>query len=66
MSVFKPCKGTRSNLDSLPIKEGQFITCTDTGDMFLDISDTKRISVGVNIPVNPQDTTNLNIWIEDK
>lgn len=56
-----------ADLDLLDKRKGQVIICKDTGDIFYDVSDTERIQVGGNkIPVNPQNTNNLNLWIEDR
>lgn len=68
--LFKPYKMTSTDMENLAISEGQFIICTDTGRMYLDINSTTRLPVGGTdvqtgvIPENPEDTTDLNIWIE--
>ena len=69
MAQFKPCRVTDDNaLDRFPIKTGQFIVVVSTGRMYLDVNDTERISIGggdsASIPVDPIDTTGLNVWIE--
>lgn len=65
MSNFKPCKGLKANLSSMPILEGQMLVCTDTGEIYYDVNSTTRILAG-GVPVNPVDTTNLTMWIKDK
>lgn len=65
MSNFKPFKGLKANLSSVPIVEGQMLVCTDTGEIYYDINDSTRILAG-GVPVNPEDTTNLTMWIEDR
>ena len=65
MSNLKPFKGLKANLSSVPIQEGQMLICTDTGEIYFDINSTTRILSG-GVPVNPIDTTNLTVWIEDK
>lgn len=56
-----------ADLDLLEKRKGQVIICKDTGETFYDVSSTERIQIGGNkIPVNPQNTANLNLWIEDR
>lgn len=45
MAQFKPYRITQAQLNSLAIKEGQFICTTDTGRMYLDVTNTERISL---------------------
>lgn len=45
-TLFKPFKITKSQLNNLAIKEGQFIILTDTQEMYLDNSNTQRIFLG--------------------
>ena len=47
--LFKPYKILQSALASTPIREGQFILCTDTKEIYLDKSDTERIKLDNNI-----------------
>ena len=46
MALFKPIKDTLVNIQCNPIVEGQFLVATDTGEMFLDVSNSARIAVG--------------------
>lgn len=43
MAQFKPYKVLSSQLDSLPIVNGQFILVSDTHQIYCDISETQRI-----------------------
>lgn len=43
MAQFKPYKVTSSQLNSLPIVNGQFILVSDTKQIYCDISDTTRV-----------------------
>lgn len=49
MIQFKPYKILSSQLDSLPIREGQLIFITDMKETYLDKSDTERIKLDNNI-----------------
>lgn len=42
MALFKPYKITSSQLNSLPIQEGQFIITTDTNKVYVDINNSTR------------------------
>ena len=46
-NIFKPYQILSSQLNTLPIISGQFIFTTDTNLLYIDISDTQRISVSV-------------------
>lgn len=46
MALFKPYKITKNKLNSLPIKEGQFIIVTDTEEIYVDKSASERIKLG--------------------
>lgn len=43
MAQFKPFKVSSSQLDSLPIVDGQFIIVSDTNQVYCDVSPTERI-----------------------
>lgn len=45
MALFKPYKILSSQLNSLPITEGQFIVTTDDGSLYVDISNSTRLKV---------------------
>ena len=45
MALFKPYKILSSQLNSLPITEGQFIITTDDGSLYVDISNSTRLKV---------------------
>ncbi len=65
--ILKLYRGTTANINTVPIQGGQLLVCTDNGKIYLDINDTQRILIGGSeIPVNPADTTGLNLWIEDR
>ena len=70
MALFQPCKVSSSQLNSLAKVEGQFIVCTDTQEIYFDESSSSRILIGTaagaatSIPVDPEDTSDLNIWIK--
>ena len=46
MALFKAIKKSRSDIDTTPVSEGQFLISTDTGEMFLDVNGVTRIAVG--------------------
>lgn len=46
-NIFKPYQILSSQLNTLPIISGQFIFTTDTNLLYIDISDSQRISVSV-------------------
>ena len=45
MALFKPYKILSSQLNSLPIIEGQFIVTTDDGSLYVDINNSTRLRV---------------------
>ena len=47
MALFKPYKILSNKLSSLPVKEGQLIITTDTGDIYVDLSDSERKQLAV-------------------
>lgn len=51
MAMFKPYRVTSSQLDSLPIVDGQFIIVTDTKQFYLDQGST-RISLEEELTQN--------------
>lgn len=40
--LFKPCLIKRTSLDNFPIAAGQLIVCPDSGEIFIDISNSER------------------------
>ena len=45
MPVFRPCIGTRAQVDARPVVNGQFLVATDTGEAFIDFNGVRiRIS----------------------
>lgn len=46
MALFKPIKIPKSSLNSLAIQEGQYITCYDTGEIYVDIDYQTRKALG--------------------
>lgn len=47
-SKFVPFKILSSQIDSLPIVEGQFIVTTDDAKIYIDVSENKRICINSN------------------
>lgn len=43
---FKPIKGAQKNIDKTPKVAGQWLIATDSGQMYLDLSNKERISIG--------------------
>lgn len=43
---FQPVKGKKANIDETEILNGQLLIATDTGEMFLDTSNSTRIPIG--------------------
>ena len=56
MKDFTPIRATKDTILATPIKEGQFFIATDTGDIFLDVSDSSRIQTGNAIWQTPKIT----------
>ena len=45
MPAFRPCIGTRAQIDARPVRDGQFLVATDTGEAFIDFGGVRiRIS----------------------
>lgn len=45
MPAFSPCIGTRAQIDARPVRDGQFLVATDTGEAFIDFGGVRiRIS----------------------
>lgn len=57
MAIFKPYKITSSQLETLPITEGQFIVTTDTNKIYLDESASNRIEL-IPVPTKTSDLVN--------
>ena len=49
MSLFRPYKLTKTQINNLPLSEGQCIFSTDTNELFLDINNSSRIPVVKNM-----------------
>ena len=45
MALFEPYKGLSTQLNSLPIKDGQLIVTTDTKNLYIDTSSSTRIRI---------------------
>jgi hypothetical protein len=45
MALFKPIKNTAANIANVAKKEGQFLVATDTGEAFVDVSNTQRVQL---------------------
>lgn len=70
MALFKPYKILSSQLDSLPIAEGQLIITTDTQSIYLDNAEGVRTLVGVakgiDIKVSAEEPSEISegdIWM---
>lgn len=57
MSIFKPIETTSSKIDTIPISHGQYIYCSDTGEIFIDNSKGERVSTNKSINVKKATTT---------
>ena len=45
MPAFRPCIGTRAQVDATPVRDGQLLVAADTGDVFIDFNGVRiRIS----------------------
>ena len=51
---FMPIKTTSSNINNIAIKEGQVIFSSDTGEGYVDYSDTLRLSIGSVINIKTE------------
>lgn len=51
---FMPIKTTSSNINNISIKEGQVIFSSDTGEGYVDYSDTLRLSIGSVINIKTE------------
>lgn len=72
MAVLKLISGSKSKIDSAPVKDGQFLISTDTKELFYDSGSLSRISFGssVNrkefiITVNTLDFTNAKPFVQE-
>lgn len=70
MALFKPYKILSSQLNSLPIVEGQFIITTDTQLIYADIAEGVRTLVGtakgINVEISetePSEMSEGDIWM---
>lgn len=43
---FQPIRGKKTAIDETSIQNGQLLIATDTGEMFLDVSDATRVAIG--------------------
>ena len=60
--LFKPYKILKSALASTPIREGQFILCTDTGEIYVDKDSTTRVQMGKDSTTVKTFTLAANAW----
>ena len=45
MPAFRPCIGTRAQVDATPVRDGQMLVAADTGEVFIDFNGVRvRIS----------------------
>ena len=52
MALFKPIRRISSELSAVEKRNGQFLIATDTGEAFVDISDSERLQLlgsGINV-----------------
>ena len=54
MAEFKPYQILSTQLDTFPIKQGQFILTTDTKMLYVDISETERILIDEKSHIAPK------------
>lgn len=45
-TIFQPIRGKESNIAEIQKSNGQLLIATDTGKMYMDISDTERVPIG--------------------
>lgn len=45
MALFKSIRVSKNKIDDVPIKEGQYLVCYDSGDIYIDISNIERVLV---------------------
>src|SRR5574344_360289 len=45
MALFKSVRVSKNKIDDVPIKEGQYLVCYDSGDIYIDISNVERVLV---------------------
>lgn len=69
MSIFRPIETTSSMIDTIPIVHGQYIFCSDSGEVFIDTTKGQRIAVNKPMSVKKStstftsstDSVNINI-----
>ena len=45
MPAFRPCIGTRAQVDATPVRDGQMLVAIDTGEVFIDFNGVRvRVS----------------------
>ena len=59
MATFKPVRILSSQVSTYPIANGQFIVTIDTGEQFLDVSDTSRILITDIIKITEAERVSL-------
>lgn len=55
MSIFRPIETTSSMIDTIPIVHGQYIFCSDSGEIFID--NTRGQRMAVNRPMSVKKST---------
>ena len=68
MPAFRPCIGTRAQVDSTPVRDGQMLVAADTGEVFIDYNGVRvRLSGstgggGETPPDDDDDDSLLTAW----
>ena len=68
MPAFRPCIGTRAQVDATPVRDGQLLVAADTGEVFIDFNGVRvRLSgggSGESPPSNDEDEEDslLTAW----
>lgn len=57
MAIFKPIETISAKIGTIPIISGQYIYCSDTGEVFIDNSAGNRVSINKSINVKKSTTT---------
>ena len=62
MSLFKIYKGQASDLDQIPRHEGYAYFCEDTGNFFIDVSNSSRVQINAfSAQKLSKDTTTIEV-----
>ena len=63
--LFKPIRTIKNKLDSIPIVGGQYILCTDTLEIFVDINGSTRVPYTKQVFIeqnSPENAAAGDIW----